>query len=315
MDDDLNDYCETNLDEIGHLQRTFSLERSPRMIQHSRSAGYVRKKSRRAKRTRSCCLSFINKKKKKPLSFTRTLFAPIVTLKDLISTSFSVSSSSTSSSAVVVPVPPETKVNPIVVPSTPQSSCKSLSLVFDPPLSVSTPKCSLVHSYTSLSNYRLKSSFIQRQYSLEEQIHQEDCLYCSSESTLKIAHVSLFHAVEMYLSSNPSLNELSSISTASVVEHQSAMSSETTKSLNLCEINEIIFAIQSSSETNEERTETLDALALSLREVAEETPLALPDEAPAVAGELGQVLARAVMYEIVMRLLSFYLFLLMCYGR
>ena len=298
--DDLEDYQETNLDEIVRLQRTFSLERSPRMIQHSRSTGSAHKKS--------CCSAFRKKKKKKKkrLSFTRQLFAPLVTLKDLISTSFSVSSSSSSSTAVAVP-PQETKV---FVPSTPQSSCKSISLLFDPPLSISTPKCSLVHSYTSLSNYRLKSSLIQRQYSLEEEIHQDECLYCSSESALKLSHLSLFHAVELYLSANNSLNELSSISNVS--SEQQATSSET-KPLNLCEINEIIYAIQSSSETDEERRETLDALALSLREVAEETPLAPADEAP--AAELGQIVARAVLYEIVIRLFSFYLFFLMCYGH
>jgi hypothetical protein len=274
-----------------------------------------------------------NFKEKKQLTFTQQIFAPIVTLKDLISTSFSISSSSSSSTHNTKPEP--APVAPIPMTITPQSSCKSL--LFDPPLSVSTPKSSLVHSYTSLSNYRLKSNFNNRQYSLEEQIHQEECLYCSSESALSIKtdsnnnyfdqnsihSLNLLHAIEMYLSSNNSLNEQFDLSSMSSEQHTTITE---TKQLNLCEINEIIYAIHSTINDNNERNETLDSLASSLREIAEETPVvvASQDEGQIIAIEnipeppppgLGRILVRAVMYEIVLRLFSFYLLIFMCCAR
>jgi hypothetical protein len=329
-DDSIHDYCETSLDDIIHLKGIVTFENISSHIKRTRSSGYIMKKRRKKKRyerrTRSCCLSMLKKKhRKKNLTFTQQILAPIVTLKDLISTSFSISSSSTSFTSDDKPIPPLPTV-------TPQFSCKSLS--FDPSLSIiSTPKSLLVHSYTSLSNYRIKSHLIKRQYSLEEQIHNEECTYCSSENALAIKtdsnnntnntlekislqSMNLFHAVEMYLSSNNSSHDLFDLSSISSEQH---LTIHDTKQLNLCEINEIIYAIHSDIENNDERTEILDSLALSLRQVAEETPVVLPVEQPVNLPEpppgLGQILVRAIMYEIVMKLFSFYLFVLMCYGH
>jgi hypothetical protein len=313
----IEDYCETNLDDILHLKRTYSLDKSPRKMKQSRATGYIRKTFRYKKRmnqqTRSCCLiEFCNTtkkniKEKKPLTFTQQIFAPIVTLKDFISTSSNDSE----------PVPPA------LISITPQSSYKSL---YDP-----TPKSSVIHSYISLSNYRFKSNF---SYSLEEQSHPEECLYCSSESALSnpnnnhfdeisIHSLNLRYSVQMYLSSNSSLNEQFDLS--SISSEQQASIKET-KQLSLCEINEIIYAIHSTIENNDERNETLDALASSLREVAEEIPvidertiipneLERPPPPPPPPPGLGQILVRAVMYEIVMRLFSFYLLILLCCVR
>ena len=349
VDDVMKDYCETNLDDIVHLKGTVSFDRTT--LHQSRSSGYIRKKGRRRlkrdrHRARSCCLSMLfrstskSMKDKKELTFTQHILAPIVTLKDLISTSFSISSSSSCANETnPLPAPErishELPVNTTRISMTPPSSCKSLT--FDPPLSVSTPKSSLVHSYTSLSNYRLRSMFTRRQYSLEEHSHQEECVYCSSGSALSVRidsnnnqcdrvsmhSVALLHAVEAYLSCNNSLNETFDLS--SISSEQYTVMSET-KPLSLCEINEIIFAIHSTSDDTDERHETLDALASSLREVAEETPFDLRDEdqamatmnaanSPVVAPGLGQIVARAVMYEIVMRLFSFYVLIFLCYAR
>jgi hypothetical protein len=247
-------------------------------MKHSRSDGFIKKKLCYRKRTKSCCLSTFFIKEKKELTFKQQTFAPIVTIKDL--------------------VPPTINI-------TPRSS------YFDRSSSFSTS----IHSY--LNN---------RQYSLEEQMHVEECPYCSSESALSIKtdpnnnhldqisihSLNLLHAVEMYLSSNPSLNEQFDIS--SIASQQYAIINET-KQLNLCEINEIIYAIHSAIDNNNERNETLDALASSLREVAEETPIVLQNEnrpLPPPPPGFRQVLARAVMYEIVMRLFSFYILILIC---
>jgi hypothetical protein len=312
-------------------------------MKHSRSSGFIIKKNRHKKRKRSCCLSEFcsttrkNIKEKKELTFTQQIFAPIVTLKDMMSTSFSVSSSSSSNDTKPIPLPEEASIAPAPITITPQSSSKSL--LFDPPLLISTSKPSLTHSYSSLSNYRLKLNLNKRQYSLEEQIHLEECLYCSSESALSIKtdpnnnhldqisihSLNLLHSVEMYLSSNTSLNEQYDLSSISSEQHASL---NETKQLSLCEINEIIYAIHSTIDNNTERNETLDALALSLRQVAEEIPIILRDEdeiipianvpeppPPPPPPGFGQILVRAVMYEIVMRLFSFYLLILMCCAR
>jgi hypothetical protein len=345
-DDSIRDYCETSLDDIVHLKGTVTFEKLSSHIKRTRSSGYITKKRRmkkrrqqqqRRRRTKSCCLSMLfnstKKNRRKDLSFTQQILAPIVTLKDLISTSFSSSTSFTSDDKPIPPLPDITTLSATLVNETPQLSCKSLS--FDPSLSIiSTPKSFLVHSYTSLSNYRIKSNLIQRQYSLEEQIHNEECAYCSSENALaiktdpnnntfekvSIQSMNLFHAVEMYLSSNNSSHDLFDLSSISSEQH---LTIHDTKQLNLCEINEIIYAIHSNIENNDERTEILDSLALSLREVAEQTPVVLQEEQPPVAiinvpeppPGLGQILVRAVMYEIVMKLFSFYLFVLICYGH
>jgi len=298
-------------------------------MKHSRSNGFIRKKIRYRKRTKSCCTSTLfdraskNMKEKKKLTFTQRIFAPIVTLKDIISTS------SSSNDAKPISLPEQLPITPTPIPLTPQSSYKSL--LFDSISSISTPQSLLIHSYTSLSNYRLKSNLINRHYSLEEQIHQEECLYCSNESSISIKtdpnnnhldqisihSLNLLHAVDMYISSNTSLNEQLDIS--SITSEQHATINET-KRLSLCEINEIIYAIHSTSDNNNERNETLDALASSLREIAEGIPVALHDEAGTIAianipqpppPGLGQILVRAVMYEIVMRLFSFYLLIFM----
>ncbi|CAF4987558.1 unnamed protein product, partial [Rotaria socialis] len=109
----------------------------------------------------------------------------------------------------------------------------------------------------------------------------------------------------MYLSSNNSSYELLDLSSISSEQHATL---QDTKQLSLCEINEIIYAINSDIENENERNEILDSLASSLRQVAEETPLvtqeqqaiaANPADLPEQAPGLGQILVRAVMYDIV----------------
>lgn len=344
----IQDYCETSLDDIVHLSGLLTFEKlTTKHIKRARSMGYIRKKKKvsrlKRKKFRSCCLTELfhstkrnlSQKKTNNLSLTKQIVAPIVTLKDLISTSFSISSSSSITSEDKhndLPAPRQSTTK--IIEQTPQFSCKSFS--FDPSMSlVSTPKLNLVHSYSSISNYRIKSHFVQHQHSLEEQIHNEECQYCTSENALSIKidsnnntfeHVSmhslnLYHAVELYLSSNNSSHDLFDISSIASEQHASI---NETKQLNLCEINEIIYAIHTDIDDNTERNQILDSLALSLIQVAEETPAILPDETPIEPvvepveqqpHGLGQILVRAVMYDIVMKLLNFYLLLLMCYGH
>lgn len=343
--DDLSirDYCETSLDDIVHLQGILTMDKlSIHSIKRAKTTGSIgkkRKQRKRRKRRRKCCLSRLctsDKKPKKDLTFTQQIFAPIVTLKDLISTSFSISSSMSFASEPKIIFPR----SPPLVNSTPQFSCKSLS--FEPSLSIiSTPKPHLVHSYTSLSNYRLKSQQSKHQYSLEEEIHHEECLYCADENSpvsmtidlnnsnverISLQSIKLLHAIEMYLSSTHSSNEAFDFSSISSEQHLSTH--EEPKQLNRCEINQIIYAIHSDIDDDQERNEILDSLAISLRQVAEETPVVLeeeqqqqavavlnaPEPPPAPPG-LGQILVRAVMYDIVMKLFSFYLLVLMCYGH
>lgn len=338
----IRDYCETSLDDIVHLKGLLTFDTlTTKHLKRARSTGYIKKKklSRiKRRKIRSCCLTelFHSTKRnlsqrKANLSLTKQIVAPIVKLKDIVSTSFSISSSSSIAS--------HDKLNdslPITatktVEQTPQLSCKSFS--FDPSFSLmSTPKLNLVHSYSSISNYRIQSQFIPRQHSLEEEIHNEECEYCTSENALStkidsnnntfekisLQSLSLYQAVELYLSSNNTSHDLCDIS--SIVSEQHANINET-KQLSLCEINEIIHAIHADIDDNDERNQILDSLALSLRQVAEEIPVVLPEE-PIVEQQhqqqqphgLGQILVRAVMYDIVMKLLHFYLLLLMCYGR
>jgi hypothetical protein len=253
-------------------------------MKQSKSNGFIRKKFRHKKRmneqTRSCCLIEFctttkkNIREKKPLTLTQQIFAPIVTLKDLIS-----------SSSDIEPLPSAQ------ISLTPRSS-------------------SPIHSLSNL----------------------EECIYCSNESALSIKtdpnnnhldeisihSLNLRHSVELYLSSNCSLNEQIDLSSIASEQH---VSIKETKQLSLCEINEIIYAIHSTIDDNVERNQTLDALALSLREVAEEIPVIGQDERTIILNEpppppgLGQILVRAVMYEIVMRLFSFYLLILLCCVR
>ncbi|CAF0856291.1 unnamed protein product [Adineta steineri] len=334
----IRDYCETSIDDIVNLKGILTFEKlSSFHIKRTRSNGYIRKKQHLKKyqqrRTKSCCLSALfqsTKKnfydKKKDLTCTQQILAPIVTLKDLISSSFSLSSSASLSSddKAISPLS-DTILSPTIKNDTPSFSCKSLS--FDPSLSIiSTPKSLLVHSYTSLSNYRIKTNITKRQYSLEEQIHNEECTYCAHENALPLKFDSnsnnnnnnnnnfekislqsfnLIHAVEMYLSSNNTSHDLFDISSLSSEQHATI---QETKQLNLCEINEIIYAIHSDIDNNNERNEILDSLASSLRQVAEETPIIPSDEQilpinnipePPQPPGLGQILARAVMYDIV----------------
>ena len=264
IDETLEDYCETNLDEILHLKRTYSLDKSPRKMKQSRSNGFIQKTKTRHKK-RSCCLTeFCNATKrnireKRPLTLTQQILAPIVTLKDLISSSSSENES----------------LRPVVV---------------------------------SLSAHSL-----------------EECVYCSSESALSIKtdpnnnhfdetsihSLNLRHSVELYLSSNTSLNEQFDLSSISSEQYASI---KETKQLSLCEINEIIYAIHSDIDDDGERNETIDSLALALRDVAEEIPVARNEPEQQPPG-LGQIVVRAVMYEIVMRLFSFYLLILVCCVR
>lgn len=317
-------------------------------MNRSRSSGYIRKKNRpkrrKERKIRSCCsLTLCSSKKKnfkpkkKDLTFTKQIFAPIVTLKDLISTSFSSSLSSSLSmpnnEKSIMAQKQAQKQSSVVMNESPQLSCKSLP--FDPPIAtISTPKSTLVHSYTSLSNYRINTKVYNHQISLEEEIHSEECNYCSNENSvqmkidsnnnnfenLSLQSINLLHAIDMYLSNNSSHEacDLSSISS----EQQATI--HEAKSLSLCEINEIIYAINSDIENDDERNEILDSLASSLRQVAEETPLviteqqttaAAPTDNPEQAPGLGQMIARAVIYEIVMKLFSFYLLLIISYGR
>jgi hypothetical protein len=338
----IDDYCETSLDDIVNLKPTITLDKLSHRIHRTRSSGYIKKKKKKRSKKRSCCLSILlNSKKtnthqnpKKDLTFTQQILAPIVTLRDLLSTSFSLSSSLSSNEDKIIP---QSINSPdIIINETPQLSCKSLS--FDPSLSIiSTPKTFLVHSYTSLSNYRIKSNVMKHQYSLEEQIHNEECDYCSNENALTIKtdsnnntfeqvslqSLNLYHAVEMYLSSNNSSHDLFDLSS---ISSELTLTMQDTKQLSLCEINEIIYAINSDIEDSNQRNDILDSLATSLRQVAEETPVVLQEEPaippppqpinePEPAPGLGQILVRAVMYEIVMKLFSFYILLFMCYGH
>jgi hypothetical protein len=126
IDETIKDYCETNLDDISHLKRTYSFDKSPRKMKHSRSSGFIRKKSRQKKRMGSCCsLEFCNTTKKnirekKELTFTQHIFAPIVNLKDLISTSLSSSNDIKS-----ISLPEKPSVASALLTITPQSSYKS----------------------------------------------------------------------------------------------------------------------------------------------------------------------------------------------
>ncbi|CAF3484389.1 unnamed protein product [Rotaria socialis] len=326
----IRDYCETSLDDIVHLKGILTSEKVSKLLRRTKSSGYIRKKkclekSKKGK-TRSCCLlKLCNStkktfnKNKKDLTFTKQIFAPIVTLKDVISTSFSLSPSlSLQSYAKPIQRIQNLKESTAILNETPQLSCKSLS--FDPPLAImSTPKSFLVHSYTSVSNYRINSKMTTRQYSLEERIHGEECIYCSNDDSasvkvdpnnnnfenLSLQSINLIHAIEMYLSSNNSSYELLDLSSISSEQHATL---QDTKQLSLCEINEIIYAINSDIENENERNEILDSLASSLRQVAEETPLvtqeqqaiaANPADLPEQAPGLGQILVRAVMYDIV----------------
>lgn len=225
LDDEiLEDYCETNLDDILHLKRTFSLDKSPRKIKPVRSSATIQTKKHLCCMTKFCQTNKTQSKRK---------------VKQFI------------------PVPPPSSI--------------------------------------------------------------EQCRYCSSESSLsqwdKISHHSLqlYHAVELYLSSNDHLSDCSSFFS----QHTRTIMEEN-QQLNLCEINEIIYAIHSDIEDEHERNETLDALASSLREVADDLPMNIDDNERAIVHEpppgLGQILVRAVMYEIVMRLFSFYLLILLCFG-
>lgn len=230
MDENLEDYCETNLDDILHFKRTFSLDKSPRKIQSFKPSRTIHKKKR------SCCLT----------KFCRG----------------------------------KSRRTPII--STPTSSIAP------------------------------------------------ECRYCSSESALSLKldpnnnhldddhqSLKLFHAVELYLSSNSSLNEFSDCS--SIISENQIIIQEN-KQLNRCEINEIIYAIHSSIDNEQERTETLDALVLSLREVSEDLPMNIREDdddqrpLPPPPG-FGQIFVRVIMYEFVMRLFSFYLLILLSFGR
>ncbi|CAF1599774.1 unnamed protein product, partial [Adineta ricciae] len=301
-DEPIYDYCETNLDDLAYIKRTLLLNKSARKLQR----GHVQKRKAKRKRLRSCCFLTLcqqtkkNMSEQKQLTLTQQIVAPIVTLKDLISVSSSSSCSSTDTKRVRLPK---------------QQSIVSQS-------SMSTPKSLFFRTYTSLSNYLGRSNLRTCQPSVDVQIHHEEFRYCSSNSSLSIKtdpnqndhldeislhSLRLLHAVDMYLSSNSSLYE--HFDSTSVVSEKCAILKETDR-LSLCEINEIICAIHSTSEDVNERNETLDALASSLLEVAEEIPVILPDDQienivadnllppPAPEG-VGQILARAVMYEIV----------------
>ena len=232
----MDENLETNLDDILHFKRTFSLDKSPRKIQSSKRSRTIQKKKR------SCCLTKLCRRKSRRI--------PITTVKEFLST----------------------------------------------PTSSITPECRYCSSESALS---LK---------LDPNNNHLDDL---SHQSLK-----LFHAVELYLSSNSSLNEFSDCS--SIISENHVIIQEN-KQLNRCEINEIIYAIHSSIDDEQERTETLDALVSSLREISNDLPMNIRDDdnqrpLPPPPG-LGQIFVRVIMYEFVMRLFSFYLLILLSFGR
>ncbi|CAF0791519.1 unnamed protein product [Adineta steineri] len=279
IDETIGNCYETNLDDIIHFKGKLSLKK----IKHLQSSGHIRKKKSSRKRTKPCCSSTLCSKTNK-LTFTKQILTPIVTVKD---------------KTMTLPSPNSTKSipRPKQLSIIRQPSYKSLS--FDPVSSISTPKSLFIYSYTSLSNYPIKSN------------HEEECRYCSTKSLLSINFdkisqhsLKLFHAIDMYLSSNSSLNDHQS-DLLSISSEQHTILNET-KQLNLCEINEIIYAIHSTSDNNDERDKTLDALTSSLLEIAEEIPMIIPDEEttienrlePPVPPGIGQILVRAVIQSL-----------------
>lgn len=208
---------------------------------------------------------------------------------------------------------------PIEMPETPKQSCPSLS--YDTSSLKLTPKSSFIQSNISSSNYHLKSSLNDSQCSLREGILDKNCPYCSSESGLSTQNdsdskdlsphpLNLLYASELYLSSNNTINQECDISSVLSEEHATV---DENNDLVLCEINEIINAINTAFNiNNDQREEILDALASSLEQVAEETSSTLHDEEDVLTNVnphepvqgLDQIFVRAIIHEI-MRFLSF----------
>ena len=164
----------------------------------------------------------------------------------------------------------------------------------------------------------------EREHSLEEQCHREECRYCSDDKAISLPFHSdvqtldrtplqswaLRHAVERYLSPAHSSHDYFDTSSASSEQHRANGDSQ--RHLNLCEINEIIYSIHSDIDDSHQRNEILQSLATSLRQVAEQTPIASNPVEPLASLDqsLDQTLGRAMTYELVMKLFSFYLLLL-----
>ncbi|CAF1614707.1 unnamed protein product [Rotaria magnacalcarata] len=335
IDYSIEDYCETNLDDMINFNGTVSYDKSSK-IKNSRSSEYLRKtlRQRNKKQTKSNILPKLFHKKnkiikeKEDLTCTQQILVPMSTSKHVISTSFSETSLSSSKDIKQLALPEPPLIIPVEIIVTPEPSYKSLS--HNPPSPISTHKSSVPQSNTSSSNYHLKSSLNYSQYSFEEGTFDKDCPYCSGEDELSIKTDSnhrsvqeisqrsfnILHASEVYLSSNNSMNE--QCDSSSVLSAEYATIDET-KQLHSCEINEIMQAIHSTFDNNyNQRDEILDALASSLEHVAEETSSILQDEEdiltdmniPEPAQGLDQIFVRAVIYEIMMRLLSFHLLVL-----
>ncbi|CAF2449410.1 unnamed protein product [Rotaria sp. Silwood2] len=114
IDDTRRDYWETNLDDITHLNETSSFNKSSKKQKSSQLNEYKRKKNHHQHRnknvTKSCGLSKLFRKKKKKkkdkkeLTITQQISLPIITSKDLISTSLP--ETSLFSSNDIKPIPP-----------------------------------------------------------------------------------------------------------------------------------------------------------------------------------------------------------------
>ncbi|CAF2127460.1 unnamed protein product [Rotaria magnacalcarata] len=319
IDYSIEDYCETNLDDMINFNGTVSYDKSSK-IKNSRSSEYLRKtlRQRNKKQTKSNILPKLFHKKnkiikeKEDLTCTQQILVPMSTSKHVISTSFSETSLSSSKDIKQLALPEPPLIIPVEIIVTPEPSYKSLS--HNPPSPISTHKSSVPQSNTSSSNYHLKSSLNYSQYSFEEGTFDKDCPYCSGEDELSIKTDSnhrsvqeisqrsfnILHASEVYLSSNNSMNE--QCDSSSVLSAEYATIDET-KQLHSCEINEIMQAIHSTFDNNyNQRDEILDALASSLEHVAEETSSILQDEEdiltdmniPEPAQGLDQIFVRAV---------------------
>ncbi|CAF1044044.1 unnamed protein product, partial [Didymodactylos carnosus] len=129
-----------------------------------------------------------------------------------------------------------------------------------------------------------------------------------SLSSFKRVKIDLLHAADAYLSSTNdfSLNTSLDTSSGSDMPQQAQAISTIQSSLSLCELNEIIYAINTTEDISiDEREHTLNSLATSLREVANETSERIHEVNPVPDAQdqplLGHPVIRAVMYEIVMR--------------
>ena len=327
-DASIRDYCETTLDDIVHLHDSFTLSGSTRYLDDTDSSDSLHNGTRSRKHPEtSCCLTDLFKAKKKGWKVSRQRLAPVVTLTQLISTSFSVSSSSTSSSNGKKSVTHDDDLPSSSTMTKRPFGSSSKTILFDPSSSgTSTPKSFLVHSHRSISNYRMQAHMnpYEREYSLEEQCHREECRYCSDDKAISLPFHSnvhnfdltslecweLLHAVKRYLSSANVSSEYFEPSAVSSDQHRAY--DDNHQHLSLCEINEIIFSVYSDIDDRDQRNEILQSLATSLRQAVERTPTTSNPIVPfaSLDQSLDPILDRVRTYDRVMKLCSFYLLLL-----